>query len=122
MLIETRPDIKTPDDVSTVIHAFYKDIAADEILGAYFHGLDWATHLPKMVNFWSSIVFHTGTYRGQPFDPHTRMTGLTRDHFARWVNRFHQTVDTCFTGERADLMKARAEQIAGVFQVKLGLW
>jgi hypothetical protein len=38
------------------------------------------------------------------------------------VERFRRTVDDHFAGERAELMKARAEQIAGVFQVKLGLW
>ena len=38
------------------------------------------------------------------------------------VERFHRTVDGLFAGPRADLMKARAEQIAGVFQAKLGLW
>jgi hemoglobin len=75
-----------------------------------------------MVTFWSSIVFQTGAYRGRPFDPHARMPGLGREHFARWVERFHRTVDDHFAGERAELMKARAEQIAGVFQVKLGLW
>jgi hemoglobin len=75
-----------------------------------------------MVAFWSSIVFATGEYRGRPFDPHARMPGLARAHFAHWVGRFHRTVDAHFEGERAERMKARAEQIAGVFQVKLGLW
>ena len=50
------------------------------------------------------------------------MPGLAREHFAHWVGRFHRTVDAHFAGEHADRMKARAEQIAGVFQVKLGLW
>jgi len=38
------------------------------------------------------------------------------------LGRFKKTIDDRFSGERADMMKARAEQIAGVFQVKLGLW
>jgi hemoglobin len=117
-----RSDIETADDVRAIVHAFYRDMEADPVLGAYFAGLDWDEHLPRMVGFWSSIVFQTGEYRGRPFAPHARMPGLSRDHFAHWVGRFHRTVDARFAGERAELIKARAEQIAGVFQVKLGLW
>ncbi len=115
-------DIETEADVRAVVHAFYRDMEADPTLGGYFAGLDWEHHLPKMVSFWSSVVFQTGAYRGRPFDPHARMPGLNRTHFAHWVGRFLRTVDGLFAGPHADLMKARAEQIAGVFQVKLGLW
>lgn len=117
-----RPDVETPDDVRTLVHAFYRDMEADPVLGPYFAGLDWGAHLPTMVEFWSSVVFQTGAYRGRPFDPHARMPGLARAHFAHWVGRFHRTVDAHFAGPRADLMKGRAEQIAGIFQMKLGLW
>jgi hemoglobin len=117
-----KPDLQTTDDVRAVVHAFYRDMEADPVLGRYFAGLDWGAHLPKMVTFWSSVVFGTGEYRGRPFDPHARMPDLTRAHFAHWVGRFHRTVDARFSGEHAERMKARAAQIAGVFQVKLGLW
>ena len=116
------PDLQTTDDVRIVVHAFYHDMEADPVLGSYFAGLDWAEHLPKMVAFWTSVVFQTGQYRGRPFDPHARMPDLSREHFAHWVSRFHRTVDVHFAGERAEMMKARAEQIAGIFQVKLGIW
>ena len=117
-----KPDLQTTEDVRLVVHDFYRDMEADPVLGPYFAGLDWGAHLPKMVTFWSSVVFATGEYRGRPFDPHARMPGLTRPHFAHWVGRFHRTVDAHFEGEHAERMKARAAQIAGVFQVKLGLW
>lgn len=117
----TRRDLSIPADVNALVHAFYADIEADPILGPYFAGLDWSVHRPRMVAFWSSIAFQSGEYRGQPFAPHSRMPGLGRAHFARWVERFHRTVDDRYAGARADLVKVRAEQIAGVFQVKLGL-
>lgn len=115
-------DIETDDDIRAVVHAFYHDMEADPLLGLYFAGLDWEAHLPRMVAFWSSVVFQTGAYRGRPFPPHARMPGLRREHFAGWVSRFRRTVGSLYAGPRADLMVARAEQIAGVFQVKLGLW
>ena len=116
------PDVETDDDVRAVVHAFYRGIEADPVLGPYFAGVDWEAHLPRMVSFWSSVVFQTGAYRGRPFAPHARLAGLERRHFARWTRRFRRTVEARYAGERATLMVARAEQVAGVFQVKLGLW
>ena len=115
-------DIQTDADIRQVVDAFYGGIEADDLLGPYFRGLDWEEHLPKMTRFWSSVVFQTGTYRGRPFDVHLGLNGLSAPHFGRWIERFLATVDTHFAGPNADRMKARAEQIAGIFQVKLGLW
>lgn len=115
-------DLTTEDDVASVVAAFYRDIETDPTLGPFFGGTDWAQHRPRMVAFWSSVVFQTGGYHGRPFDPHARMPGLDRPHFEAWLARWHATVDARFAGEAAERMKARAEQIAGVFQVKLGLW
>lgn len=115
-------DIETDADIEAVVHAFYRDMEADPVIGPYFAGLDWAAHLPRMVGFWSSVVFQTGAYRGRPFDPHAQMPGLAPAYFAHWLGRFRATVGARFSGPNADLMAARAEQIAGVFQVKLGLW
>jgi hemoglobin len=116
------PDLRTEADVREVVHAFYTGIDADPWLGRFFAGLDMPAHLPKMVHFWSAVVFQTGTYRGRPFAAHLGLEGLTGYHFERWLGRFAATVDARFRGPNADRMKARAEQIATVFQVKLGLW
>ncbi len=122
MMKTEQRDISTADDIRTLVHAFYDGMENDPVLGSYFAGLDWPEHLPKMVRFWSSVAFQTGEYRGRPFVPHARMPGLSREHFARWVQRFHAAVDAHFAGARAAQVKSRAEQIAGVFQMKLGLW
>lgn len=116
------PDLTTEADIAAVVQAFYADIEADPVLGPYFAGLDWDAHLPRMVAFWSSVVFHTGAYHGRPFDPHARMAGLGRGHFEAWLARFRATVDARYAGDAAERMKAKAEQIAGIFQMKLGLW
>lgn len=122
LLSSPPPDIEHDADIAAVVDAFYGDIDADPLLGRYFAGLDMSAHLPRMVAFWSSVIFGTGAYRGRPFDAHLHMEGLAPAHFDRWVERFHATIDARFRGPHADRMKARAEQIAGVFQVKLGLW
>lgn len=120
--LTSRPDVQNSSDVALVVQTFYGDIDQDPVLGRFFAGVDWDAHLPKMTLFWSSLVFHTGEYKGRPFDPHALLKDLERDHFAHWVTRFRAAVDQHFEGEKADDMKHRAEQIASVFQVKLGLW
>ena len=117
-----RPDVCTTSDVEVVVRSFYGNIEGDPVLGRFFADVDWGEHLPKMTAFWSSVLFHTGEYLGRPFDPHTRLKGLERTHFSHWLARFRATVDEHFAGEAAERMKLKAEQIASVFQVKLGLW
>jgi hemoglobin len=72
-----RKDIESEADIRKIIDAFYHHIDEDPVIGRYFAGLDMQIHLPKMYAFWSSIVFHTGTYRGRPFDAHLRLDTLT---------------------------------------------
>ncbi len=114
-------DIRNEADVRLVVDTFYGGIDTDPVLGPYFAGIDLPAHLPKMYAFWSSVLFQTGVYRGRPFEPHATMPGLAPEHFDAWLARFRRTVDACFAGPVAGEMKARAAQIASVFQWKLGL-
>jgi hemoglobin len=115
------PDVRTEADVRLVVEAFYGGIDADPWLGPFFADVEIEAHLPQMTRFWCAVVFQSGTYRGRPIEAHLRLEGLTPYHFARWLDRFHSTVDAHFRGPAASRMKARADQIAGVMQVKLGL-
>ena len=117
-----KPDVRTSADVDVVVQSFYNGIEDDPTLGRFFGDVDWDVHLPKMTAFWSSVLFRTGNYRGRPFDPHMQLQGLERTHFNHWLTRFRAAVDQHFEGEAAESMKLKAEQIASVFQVKLGLW
>nr|AWJ66349.1 truncated hemoglobins [uncultured bacterium] len=116
-----RSDILTQDDVRLLVHMFYGGIDAHPVLGRFFADLDLPGHLPRMVAFWSSVVFQTGTYHGRPFDAHVRLEGLAAEHFAAWLARFEATVDRLFAGPNAETVKARAHQIGFIFQAKLGL-
>lgn len=118
----TLRDIETELDVRAVVDAFYGGIERDPEIGPFFAPVEMAEHLPRMYAFWSSVVFQTGTYRGRPFDAHLGLEGLAPHHFARWLERFAATVDAHFRGPRAEMMKARSQQIASIFQMKLGLW
>lgn len=114
-------DLNTPGAVAHLVDAFYDGIEADPWLGRFFEDVDMKAHRPRLVAFWNAVVFQSGTYRGQPIAVHARLDGLTPYHFARWLDRFRATVDARFRGPHAERAKARAEQIAGVMQVKLGV-
>lgn len=112
-------DIQSEADIRTIVDAFYGDITADPVIGAYFEAVDMDEHLPKLYAFWSSVVFQTGTYRGRPFDAHLALENLQPAHFSRWLQRFRETVTDRFEGPRASRMLQRADQIATIFEIKL---
>lgn len=109
------------EDIGPLLVAFYDTIARDELLAPYFAGLDMAEHIPRIADFWSTIVFHSGRYSGNAFKPHLEMPGLTAPHFARWVATLEATVDARVAGTNAELMKAMGHRIAYSMQVRLGI-
>lgn len=114
-------DIQNEADIQQIVDAFYGTISEDQVLAPFFTTLDLDAHRPRMVAFWSAVVFSTGTYRGQPFEKHALLEGLEAQHFDQWLHRFETTIDARFEGEAAERMKTAAARIAMVFQSKLGL-
>ncbi|HMB93855.1 MAG TPA: group III truncated hemoglobin [Rhodothermales bacterium] len=114
-------DIESEADIQQIVDAFYGTITDDPVLARFFETLDLNAHRPRMVAFWSSVVFSTGTYRGQPFEKHALLDGLEARHFDQWLHRFETTIDARFEGEASERMKMAATRIAMVFQSKLGL-
>lgn len=63
-------DIKTKEDVKLMVDSFYDKVNADEILSPIFNDfskVNWDKHLPKMYDFWSSVLFAEGNYKGNTF-------------------------------------------------------
>lgn len=116
-----KPSIETEADVRRIVDAFYIGITDDPVLGPFFEDVDMEAHLPKLYAFWSSVVFQAGAYQGRPFEKHAVLEELGAAHFQQWLRRFERTVDARFAGERAERMKARAHQIATIWQINLGM-
>ena len=57
------------DDLHDVLTAFYAAVAEDPVLAPYFANLDMADHMPRIVAFWSTMLFHTGRFSGNAFEP-----------------------------------------------------
>ena len=108
----------TKEQLPLLVKAFYSKVWQDELIGPKFSHVNFELHLPKMVNFWSTVIFSEGTYAGSPFDKHIPLS-LEKKHFDRWLELFNTTVDEHFGGETATLVKTRANIIGLTFQHKL---
>ncbi len=113
-------DILTHNDIENLVNKFYERVKADALLAPQFSHVDWVKHLPIMYNFWSSMMLGDSSYQGNPFQKHTNLP-IGQEHFSEWLTLFIQTVDENFKGEKADEIKTRAQNIALVFQHKMGL-
>lgn len=114
-------DIEDDKDIKTLVHAFYGKVQQDERLGHLFIEVaetDWDYHLPRMVDFWSNLLFQTGRYQGHPFRQHLPLP-IKRDDFSRWLSLFRETVDDHFKGEKADYAKEISAKIASAFTVSM---
>ncbi|WP_138430968.1 group III truncated hemoglobin [Fodinibius saliphilus] len=114
-------DIRGDEDIKTLVHAFYDKVQEDERLGYVFNdyaAVDWEKHLPKMVDFWSNMLFQTRRYNGRPFRQHMNLP-IEKMDFDRWHNLFEETVDEHFEGVKADYAKEMAAKIASSFSVRM---
>ena len=116
----SKADIVSREDIQLLVDRFYDKVNANPLLAPVFGHVDWRKHLPVMYNFWSSILLGDSSYQGNPFQKHVSLP-LTSTHFKQWLELFHKTVDENFVGGKAEEAKSRADNIASVFQFKLGL-
>lgn len=85
----------TESEIRQLVDSFYASIQTDAQLGPIFarHVKDWSLHLPKMYDFWSTVILRTGRYAGRPIEVHERIPELTRAHFDRWLTLWSQAVE-----------------------------
>lgn len=123
-------DIQTREDITHLVHTFYNKVSADPLLSPAFNDVaqvDWETHLPKMVDFWETVLFKTPLYKGNPTQVHNdlrqkmadRPDHLTLSHFDHWIQLFKSTVDDLYAGEVADAAKRHAYQLGRGLTVHL---
>jgi hemoglobin len=113
-------DIESRADIVRLVDSFYARVRADEMLGPIFDDIahtNWDEHLPKMYDFWETVLFSTGSFQGNPLRVHLNLATrapLTAREFSRWLSLFHGQIDALFTGVVAEDAKMRATRIATV--------
>ncbi|SFA47613.1 hemoglobin [Pedobacter suwonensis] len=120
-----KKDIDNRADIIVLVDTFYENVAINPHIGPIFTDVarvDWTHHLPKMYDFWESILFGKAIYKGNPMLSHfalNKQTPLQQEQFEIWKNLFFQNVDDLFTGPNAELIKQKAQSIADLMHFKI---
>ena len=108
---------------------FYDQLLGDENMRPFFEDIvqqnQLEHHLEIITDFWNDILFDTSTYHENVMQKHlAKNTFVTfqQEHFTRWVSYFFSTIEALFEGDTAIKMKARAQSIATVMQLKMNIY
>lgn len=118
-------DIETRADIEFFIKAFYERVKTDATIGIIFTRvvqMDWAHHIPLIVNFWESILLDNPVYSRNAMSVHydlNKKYPLEKKHFDAWLQLFNETLDELFSGPVTELAKKRAAGIASLMLFKM---
>lgn len=111
-------DILDDKDLKKLVDIFYDRVLQDDDLKPFFQKINFETHIPKMVQFWSFAIFETPGYTTNLFQVHQHMP-LQKVQFSAWLGLFNQTIDELFEGPNALKAKQRAMIIAMGMESKI---
>ena len=83
-------------------------------------GLD--SHIPKTCDFWETVLFRAGHYRGSALHAHRHVhhrTPLSARHFVCWLTTWNNTIDEMHRGPIAEHAKVQAARIAWAMHHRL---
>lgn len=110
--------------LSRFLDAFYARVRGDTLIGPVFAAAipdpDWPRHMATIQAFWSSVLFKTGRYKGNPFGKHLALGQIQPPHFARWLGLFEETARAHFPRDVAAILVERAHRIGD--SLKAGLF
>jgi hemoglobin len=113
-------DLDHPVEIAEMVRRFYANVAQDDVLGPMFNdvaGVDWSEHLPKLTAFWCRALLSMPGYQGNPYRAHQLVHArrpLTRAHFERWLDLFHEALDDGWAGPKVEQAKAFTRKVAMV--------
>lgn len=114
-----KTDLTTREDVSKLVHRFYRKVRKNEEIGHFFNEIikDWDEHLEKLTDFWETNLFFKRNYKGNPKVAHQRVDqhfngSIEQKHFGVWLNLWFETLDENFEGELATRAKNNARNMA----------
>jgi hemoglobin len=118
-------DLADRADIEALLWRFYGRVLDDDVLAEAFtevraKGLD--SHLPVMCDFWETVLFRAGRYRGNALHAHRRVhhrTPLSGRHFVRWLTTWQDTVDQMYCGPVAEHAKVQAAPVAWAMHRRL---
>ena len=110
-------DLTSRAQVHDLVVDFYREIVFDDLLGPVFEEVaevDWAAHIPRLIDYWCRILFGTRGYVGQVTGVHRHLHGLEEirpEHCDRWYLMWAAAVDRHGEGPTADHAKGHAASL-----------
>lgn len=118
-------DIRSREDIEMLVNSFYDKVRKDDVIGYIFQqiiGNDWSHHLPIMYSFWETVLLNKAGYSGNPVKKHIEIdkkVPLQQEHYERWLQLWHETLDNLFAGEVAETAKIRAAAMMQLIDMKV---
>jgi hemoglobin len=109
------PDLSTPAQVHDLVTIFYREIVFDDLLAPVFDEVaevDWAEHIPRLIDYWCWILFGGEPYGGAVTRTHRHLHALqaiTPAHCDRWYALWTTCIDERWAGPCADHAKRHAQ-------------
>ncbi len=110
----------TENSLSCLVYRFYADVRADDLIGPVFEAAlhdKWDIHLPRMVQFWSTMLLGTRNFSGNVYSKHMALDNIQSEHFNRWLTLFQRTVWHLFEPAPAETIMAITDRIAASLQL-----
>ncbi|WP_258956544.1 group III truncated hemoglobin [Legionella sainthelensi] len=107
--------------IENLVTHFYQKVRKDEVLGPIFDKaqVDWNEHIPRLCQFWNSVMLKTNEYHGNAYQKHLllkQFTPIEEQHFTRWLNLFRNEALHHLPVESAQKIIHRASLIAESLQ------
>ena len=118
-------DIENIGDIKILVDSFYNKILVDNRIAYFFTEvakLNFETHLPKMYDFWDSILFGNSNFKGNPMQAHIELnkkSTMENSHFDIWIELWQNNADELFKGDKTEEVKLRAKNIAALMMLKV---
>lgn len=118
-------DLDSRAAIHDLVVDFYREVVFDVLLEPVFQEVaevDWAVHIPKLIDYWCRVLLRQPGYGGSILEAHQHVHGrepLELEHFDRWYTLWVRSVDSRWSGPRAELAKDHAARIGGALARRL---
>lgn len=118
-------DITNREDIELLVNKFYDKVIEDDLIGFFFTDvakIELNKHLPKMYNFWESILLGNPVYEGAPMVKHfpiNDVVAMEEKHFSRWLQVWEETIYENFEGANSETAVTRSLNIARIMHHKM---
>lgn len=117
--------IENKTDIELLVNSFYQKVQQDPEIGYFFNkvaNVNWEKHLPKMYQFWETLLLGKISYKGNPMAVHfpvNRVSPIKKVHFDRWLQLWEQSINENFSGDAAEMAITKAKNIASLMSYKM---